>query len=82
MVQPLTGNPRVDVSFHYANQPTIAPPQPPPTIDAILDFSAGPPVVRYELNHDRRHLIVWLDQQAAPPPTGQCVVRVRAWAKD
>ncbi len=79
IVQPFTGTPRILISFHYGNQPTAAPPQPQPPIDAILDFSGGPPVVRYEENHNRSHVLVWLDTTAAPPPTGQAMVRVRAW---
>lgn len=84
-VPPFTGaNPRVAVSWHYGNQPTAAPAQPPPPIDAIVDFSGGPPGLRYELNHDRRHVLVWLDMNGtAPPPPGQPVlVRVRAWARE
>lgn len=83
--QPTT-NPRVAVSWHYGNQPTPppGPPQPPPPIDAILDFAAGPPLLRYEVNHDRSHVIVWIDLTGPnPPPPGQPVmVRVRAWAKE
>lgn len=79
MVQPFTGQPRILVSWHYGNQPTGAPPQPQPPIDAIIDFSGGPPMLRYEQNHERAHALVWLDS-AAPPPTGQATVRVRAWA--
>lgn len=80
IVQPFTGNPRVLISFHYGNQPTNVPPQPQPPIDAVLDFSGGPPVVRYEGYHERAHVLVWLDPSTPLPPTGQAVVRVRAWA--
>lgn len=80
LVHPFTGTPRVLMSFHYGNQPTTAPAQPQPPIDAILDFSSGPPVVRYETGHQRAHVLVWQDPTIAPPPGGQSVVRVRAWA--
>lgn len=81
---PPAANPRVAVSWHYGNQPTGAPIMPPPPTDAILDFAVGPPLLRYEVNHDRRHVLVWLDMSGPnPPPPGQpVVVRVRAWAKD
>ncbi len=72
---------RVYVSFHYGNQPP-GPPAPQPPVDAIVDFAAGgPPVLRYEENHDRRHVLVWLDP-AGPTPTGPVMVRVKAWAKE
>lgn len=74
---------RADVSFHYGNQPTATAPQPQPAIDAVLDpFGAPFPVVRYEENHDRRHLLVWLDPSYTPVPQGPCIVRVRAWARE
>lgn len=78
-----TGQGRVAASFHYGNQPTALPPQPPPPIDAIIDNTTFPPVVRYEVNHDRSHVLVWLDNNGPNPPLpGQPVlVRVRAWAK-
>lgn len=81
---PPAANPRVAVSWHYGNQPTAVPIMPPPPIDAILDFAVGPPLLRYEVNHDRRHVLVWLDMSGPnPPPPGQpVIVRVRAWAKD
>lgn len=79
---PSTGPAKVFVSWDYANNPLLppAPPIPPPPVDAILDFAGGPPVVRYETHHERCHAIVWLDPNAAPPPTGPMIVRVRAWA--
>lgn len=80
LVQPFTGTPRVLVSFHYANQPTAVPPAVQPPIDGVVDFSGGPPALRYDENHNRAHVIVWQDP-AAPPPTGPQVVRVRAWSK-
>jgi len=81
LVQPFTGTPRVLASFHYSNQPTTVPVVPDPPIDAIVDFSGGPPLLRYDENHDRAHVLVWLDP-AAVPPLGQAArVRVRAWAK-
>lgn len=77
MVQP-TGQPRIFISWHYSNNPVATPPpQPLPPVDAILDFSSGPPVVRYEEHHQRAHVFVWLDPTAAPAGTSK--VRVRAW---
>lgn len=74
---------RADVSFHYGNQPTAVPPQPPPPVDAVLDpFGAPISMVRYEVNHERRHVLVWLDPSFQPVPQGPCVVRVRAWARE
>ncbi len=81
IVPPFQGQPRVAASFHYGNQPTVVPPQPQPPIDAILDTTTFPPLVRYEVNHDRSHVLVWLDNPL--PPIGQPVlVRVRAWARE
>lgn len=80
MVQPFGGTPRILISFHYGNQPTTPGTQPQPPIDAILDFSGGPPIVRYEENHERAHVLIWLDPASPLPPTGQAKVRVRAWA--
>lgn len=74
---PSGGSPRVLVSFHYGNQPTAAPPAVQPPIDGVLDFSGGPPVVQ-RLNHDRAHVLVWLDPAISPPPTGPVIVRVSA----
>lgn len=71
-------NPRVLISFHYANQPTAIPPQPQPPIDAVLDTSFGPPVIRYGDHHDRAHVLIWLDPTVVLP--GPLLVRVRAWA--
>lgn len=76
------GIPRILVSWHYANQPTLTSPPVPPPIDAIVDFGAGPPVLRYDENHERPHAIVWLDPSSPlPPPGTPVVVRIRAWAK-
>ncbi len=80
LIQPFSGTPRVLVSWHYGNQPTTPGTQPPPPIDAVLDFSGGPPQLRYNDHHDRAHVLVWLDPTAVPPPTGQLMVRVRAWS--
>lgn len=82
LVQPFTGGPpRIFISWQYANNPLPPPaaPQPPPPVDAIADFSGGPPGVRYETHHERAHAIIWLDPNA-PTPTGPMTVRVRAWA--
>ena len=84
LVQPQTVTAaRVALSFHYANQPTITSPTPPPPIDEVVDVVPGPPPlpVRYTVDHDRRHVLVWLDGPV--PPAGQpVIVRIKAWAKD
>lgn len=79
MVNPIAGQPRIAVSWQFANQPTLAPVPPPPPIDAILDFSGGGPGLHYEFHHDRAHVIVWWDP-TAPTPTGPVLVRIRAWS--
>lgn len=80
LVSPTPPNPRVAVSWQYANQPTAVPVPPPPPIDGILDFSGGMPGLHYEFHHDRSFVIVWYDPSAPPPPAGPVVVRIRAWA--
>ncbi len=82
LTSPTSGQPRVLASFHHGNQPTAVPPQPQPPIDAILDFSFGPPMKRWENSHDRRHVLLWLDPASVPPPTGPVLVRVMAWARE
>lgn len=79
-VPPLGPPTRVVASWSYANNPLPppSPPVPPPPIDAVLDFAAGPPAVRYETHHQRQHVIVWLDGPL-PPPAVPMIVRVRAW---
>ncbi len=69
---------RVLASFSYANRATqfTGGPFPPP--DAILN--AGD-TIRYDLDHDRAHVLVWIDPSGGLPPMGTVVeVRVRAWA--
>lgn len=80
LVQPFAGQPRVLVSWHYGNQPTAAPPQPQPPIDGVVDFSGGPPMLRYDEHHERAHALVWLDPANVPPQGQPAMVRVRAWA--
>lgn len=80
LVQPFAGQPRVLASFHYGNQPTAAPVPPQPAIDGVLDFSSGNPMLHYEQNHERAHVLVWLDPNNVPPLGQPAVVRVRAWA--
>ena len=74
---------RILISWHYANNPVPppSPAQPPPPVDAVLDLGFGPPVVRYDTHHQRRHAIVWLDPSSATS-TAPIVVRVRAWATE
>jgi hypothetical protein len=79
IVNPITPQPRIAVSWQFANQPTPAPVPPQPSIDAILDFNGTGPGLHYEFHHDRSHVIVWWDPSAAVP-TGPAVIRVRAWA--
>lgn len=74
---PINGQPVVNVSFHYGNQPTAAPPAVQPPIDGVLDFNGGQPFLQ-RLNHDRAHVIVWLDPTSVV--NGACVVRVSARA--
>jgi hypothetical protein len=81
LVQPFPGQPRILASFHYGNQPTAAPPQPEPPIDAILDFSGGPPLVE-RTNHLRGHVLVWIDPANVPPMGQPAVVRVTAQARE
>jgi hypothetical protein len=80
LVTPFGGQPRVLVSFHYGNQPTAAPPQPQPPIDGVVDFSGGPPSLRYDEHHERAHALVWLDPANVPQQGQAAMVRVRAWA--
>jgi hypothetical protein len=80
IVGPITGpQPRIAVSWQYANQPTAAPVPPQPLIDGILDFNGGGPGLHYEFHHDRNFVIVWYDPTGATP-TGPVLVRIRAWA--
>lgn len=81
LVQPFAGQPRVLISFHYGNQPTAAPIQPPPPIDAVLDFSGGPPIVERR-DHRRAHVLVWLDPANVPPAGQPAVVRITAQARE
>ena len=76
------GFPRVLVSWQFASQPTVTSPTPLPAIDEIIDFTSGMPILRYDENHDRSHVIVWMDP-AGPilPPGTPMIVKIRAWAK-
>jgi hypothetical protein len=80
LVQPFNGTPRIFISWHHGYQSPGAP-QPAPLVDAVLDFSGGPPTRRWEGYHDRRHVIVWLDP-TSPPVTGSLLVRIMAWNKE
>lgn len=79
IVNPITPQPRILVSWQFANQPTSVPIPPPPPIDAVLDFNGGGPGLHYEFHHDRNFVIIWWDPSVAVP-TGPAIVRVRAWA--
>lgn len=79
LVQPFSGNPRVFASWHMGHQ-SPGTPQPPPPVDAVLDFSGGPPTRRWDQSHNRAHVIVWLDPTT--PVTGSAIVRISAWARD
>lgn len=79
LVQPFPGNPRVLISFQYANQPTALPIPPQPLIEGVVDFAANSSS-KYEDRHQRAHVLVWLDPAAVPPFGQPAVVRVRAWA--
>lgn len=82
LVPPTGGPMRVLASFAYANAPLPLPAmQPPPVMpDAVLDFTGVTPGVRYELNHERHHVHVWIDS-SVPPPTTPIIVRIRAWRR-
>lgn len=75
------GGPRIAVSFSYTNQATAfaAPPLLQP--DAVLTGVPGFNTIRYDGNHDRAHVVVWIDPSGGIPPMGTAAeVRVRAWA--
>lgn len=80
IAQPFTSQARVLVSFHYGNQPTALPPAVQPPIDGVLDTFAAPAPLLQRLNHDRYHVIVWLDPATTPAPNGPVMVRVSARA--
>ena len=80
LLQPIAGQSTVNVSWHYGNQPTVAPPQPQPPIDGAISFATFPPVLRYDEHHDRAHALVWLDPVLLPPAGQPVLVSVRAWA--
>lgn len=78
-IQTLFGGTRVLVSFSYANKaaPFSGQPLQP---DAILDVTSTASV-RYDGDHERAHVLVWVDTSAGVPPINTpAVVRVRAWA--
>lgn len=84
LVPPTAGaNVRVLVSWRYGNAPGPFSPAFPPQADAMLDFFSGPAgqILRYELNHDRAHALIWVDP-STPPLAGPVIVRVRAWRRD
>lgn len=69
---------RVFISYDCAYAPGAGLPMPPqPSVDAILD----PGAARTDENHERGHVLVWLDPAAAPATGVPVIVRVRAWAK-
>jgi hypothetical protein len=88
-----TPNLRIFYSFEFDYvQSTNPPPPPPPPGTGIkasgVLASGGPPLLMeaaYGENHDRRHVILWVDPTSLtpPPPPGQPIeVYVRAWSRE
>jgi hypothetical protein len=73
---------RMFVSWSYVNQPTPFTGGPFPQVDAVLEpMGSGGDVIRYDLDHDRSHVVLWLDPAAIPPVGIAVNSRVRAWSK-
>lgn len=69
-------------TWSYVNQPTPFTGGPFPAVDFVLDpAGSGGDVIRYDENHDRGHVVVWLDPAAIPPVGIVCNLRVRAWSR-
>jgi len=64
--------------YDYLQGGTI---MPPAGLTVKVHGVLQPGEMRYTEHHDRAHVLVWLDQTAAPPQGVAVEVHVQAWAK-